>query len=67
MDPLKHYSDAKAYLQHEYDADVFRMGPYLECAGITYYLHYNRLWRLTPSYANDTVTPLIISLEKRFV
>lgn len=55
------------YLEYEYKEEVLPMGPYLKCGSYMYYLQGARLFRLTPSYSYDTITPLIVSIEKILV
>lgn len=54
------------YLEYEYKEEVLPMGPYFHQGDMTFYLSGARLYRLTPSYSGDRITPLLISLEKIF-
>jgi hypothetical protein len=63
-DPLRHYVDAKLYLQDKYNAQVFRMGHLLECSGAMFYLYGDRLWQLVPTGYPDI--PLRVELEAKF-
>jgi len=67
MDPLTFLTEAIQYLEHEYKCSVQPMEHYLYTGELMFYLNGARLWRLTPSYSYDTITPIIMSLEKRFV
>jgi hypothetical protein len=61
---MKHYSDAKYYLQSKYDSNTFRMGPLLECNGEIYYLIEDALWHLKQT--GNKEDPIRIEIEQIF-